>query len=97
MKVFAANNEEINLKDTDDDVMPTPRKIESEEDLIDYAANEGAVSEDEGDNDYDDDNIDDIEISDDEFENVDEVLDDTDDLFDDDDDIDKILKEETEE
>ena len=91
MKVYAANNEEINLKDTEDDVMPSPRIIESEDDLIKYAENEGNEPEDE---EYDDEDveIDDIDISENDFDDSE----DTDDLFDDDDDIDKILKEEME-
>jgi DNA-directed RNA polymerase subunit beta len=91
MKVYAANNEEINLKDTEDDVMPSPRIIESEDDLIKYAENDGNEPEDE---EYDDEDveIDDIDISEDDFDDSE----DTDDLFDDDDDIDKILKEEME-
>ena len=89
MKVYAANDEEINLKDTEDDVVPAPRKIESEEDLIDYASGEGMAEDEDMDDEKDLDFADEDIIDD-----IDEELND-DILVDDDDDIDAILEEES--
>ena len=86
MRVFAANNEEIDLRNTaDDDIAPTPSKIESEDDLIKYTENDEEDGEDmeDGGDDYVDIDIDeedaddsDNDLLDDDEEdlNIDELL-----------------------
>ena len=92
MKVYAANDEEINLKDTDDDVIPAPRKIESEEDLIDYAENEEQSEDEDNDEDRN------LDFADEDLlDDYDEEVSEDDIMIDDDEDIDAILEEESEE
>ncbi|MBQ4109858.1 MAG: DNA-directed RNA polymerase subunit beta [Clostridia bacterium] len=91
MRVFAANNEEIDLRNTsDDDVSPTPSKIESEDDLIKYTENE---EEDIDDIEENGDDYDDIDIDEDEENDVDDsLLDDEEDIN-----IDELLADEFDE
>ena len=51
MKVYAENHEEINLMESLDDDMPSPRKIETEDDLVKYAEGEELPLDDEDDDD----------------------------------------------
>ena len=90
MKVYAANDEEINLRDTDDDVAPTMRSVENEEDLVKYAMKEDSIEDDDTEDDQEID-LDDVEeeISDDYTEEFEEDV-----IIEDDEDIDAILDEE---
>ena len=90
MKVYGANDEEINLKDEEEETSTTPVNIGSEDDLIDYAS-------DDHEDDEDDEDIDFEESMDNDEDDIDIELDGEDDDFEDDDDIDSILKDEGEE
>ena len=90
MKVYAANDEEINLRDTEDDIAPTMRSVENEDDLVKYALKEEQVEEDDTEDEQD------VDFGvDEELDGEDFTVDfEDEEVVEDDDDIDAILDEE---